>query len=123
MGRGWADIHMVKGVFVRFGFDAIRISQIQRQVKNKATGTPHEVYYIQLSLASIGSSAVCCRCGVLYTYIGVGLSALLVSTCRAMREPQFVERATGLTPRLFSYVLVRGFRQQRSRLTFNLLTK
>ena len=21
MGRGWADIHMVKGVFVRFGFD------------------------------------------------------------------------------------------------------
>ena len=32
MGR-----HMVKGVFVRFGFDAIRISQIQRQVKNKAT--------------------------------------------------------------------------------------
>ena len=37
MGRGWADIHMIKGVFVRFGFDAIRISQIQRQVKNKAT--------------------------------------------------------------------------------------
>jgi len=37
MGRGWADIYMVKGVFVRFGFDAIRISQIQRQVKNKAT--------------------------------------------------------------------------------------
>ncbi len=37
MGRGWADIHLVKGVFVRFGFDAIRISQIQRQVKNKAT--------------------------------------------------------------------------------------
>ena len=37
MGKGWADIHMVKGVFVRFGFDAIRISQIQRQVKNKAT--------------------------------------------------------------------------------------
>ena len=22
MGRGWADIHMVKGVFVRFGFDS-----------------------------------------------------------------------------------------------------
>lgn len=37
MGRGWADIYMVKGGFVRFGFDAIRISQIQRQVKNKAT--------------------------------------------------------------------------------------
>ena len=36
MGRGWADIYMVKGVFVRFGFDAIRISQIQRQVKNQS---------------------------------------------------------------------------------------
>ena len=51
-------------------------------------------------LASIGSSVVAFL-GILYTYIGVGLSALLVSTCRAMREPQFVERATGLTPRLF----------------------
>ena len=37
MGKGWADMHMVKGVFVRLSFDAIRISQIQRQVKNKAT--------------------------------------------------------------------------------------
>ena len=101
MGRGWADIHMVKGVFVRFGFDAIRISQIQRQVKNKATGTPHEVYYIQLSLASIGSSAVCCRCGVLYTYIGVGLSALLVSTCRAMREPFYHEASNRMALRFF----------------------
>ena len=41
MGRGGADIHIGKGVFVRFGFDAIRISQIQRQVKNKATRTSH----------------------------------------------------------------------------------
>ena len=23
MGRSWADIHMVKGVFVRFGFDRV----------------------------------------------------------------------------------------------------
>ena len=37
MGKGWADMHMVKGVFVRLSFDAIRISQIQRQIKNKAT--------------------------------------------------------------------------------------
>ena len=50
MGRGWADIHMVKGVFVRFGFDAIRISQIPRQVKNKATRTSHEVYCIHASI-------------------------------------------------------------------------
>ena len=86
MGRGWADIHMVKGVFVRFGFDAIRISQIQRQVKNKATGTSHGVYYIQSSLALDDSIVRCQEC-FLYTYTGVGLSALLVSTCRAMREP------------------------------------
>ncbi|MCI6369985.1 MAG: hypothetical protein MR819_03115 [Prevotella sp.] len=32
-------------------------------------------------------------------YIGVGLSALLVSTGRAMREPRYVERVTGLAPR------------------------
>ena len=31
----------IKGVTVRFDFDAIRISQIQRLVKNKATGTPY----------------------------------------------------------------------------------
>lgn len=86
MGRGWADIHMVKGVFVRFGFDAIRISQIQRQVKNKATKNAHEVYYIQPLLASDDSIVRCQEC-FLYTYTGVGLSALLVSTCRAMREP------------------------------------
>lgn len=86
MGRGWADIHMVKGVFVRFGFDAIRISQIQRQVKTKQQRTPHEVYYIQPLLASDDSIVRCQEC-FLYTYTGVGLSALLVSTCRAMREP------------------------------------
>ena len=79
MGRGWADIHMIKGVFVRFGFDAIRISQIQRQVKNKATGTPLDVFYIQPSLASDISIVRCQEC-FLYTYTGVGLSALLVST-------------------------------------------
>ena len=31
----------------------------------------------------------------------MGLSALLVSTCRAMREPQFVERVTEVAPRFF----------------------
>ena len=39
--------------------------------------------------------------GELYSYTGVGLSELLVSTCRAMREPQFVERVTELAPRFF----------------------
>ena len=75
MGRGWADIYMVKGVFVRFGFDAIRISQIQRQVKNKAT---KNASWGVLYTALIGFNRFigCCREGFLYTYTGVGLSAL-----------------------------------------------
>ncbi|MGE9980494.1 hypothetical protein, partial [Prevotella sp. SGI.167] len=44
-------------------------------VKNKATGTPHEVYCIQPSLALDDSIAHCQEC-ILYTYTGVGLSAL-----------------------------------------------
>ena len=32
MGRGWADIHMVKGVFVRFDFDAVRIWQFEQKL-------------------------------------------------------------------------------------------
>ena len=52
MGKDWADIHIGKGVFGRFGFDDRRISQIHRQVKNKATGTPQGMYYIQPSLSS-----------------------------------------------------------------------
>ena len=53
MGRGWVDIHMVKGVFVRFGFDAIRISQIQRQVKNKATKNASWGVLYTFSMSSI----------------------------------------------------------------------
>jgi len=52
---------MVKGVFVRFGFDAIRISQIQRQVKNKATkNVSWGVLYTAL-MAPIVSSVVAAR--------------------------------------------------------------
>lgn len=47
----------------------------QLLVKNKATGTPHEVYYIQPSLAS-DDSVVRCQERFLYIYTGVGLSAL-----------------------------------------------
>ena len=39
-------------------------------------------------------------------YIGVGLSALLVSTGRAMREPRYVERVTGLAPRFFHILTI-----------------
>ena len=58
----------------------------QLLVKDKATGTPHGVYYIQSSLASDDSIVRCQEC-FLYIYTGVGLSALSVSTGRAMRRP------------------------------------
>ena len=58
----------------------------QLLVKNKATGTSHGVYYIQSSLA-LDDSIVRCQERFLYTYTGVGLSALLVLTGRAMRRP------------------------------------
>ena len=41
-----------------------------------------------------------CPLGVFYILINVGLSALLVSTNWAMLEPYYVERASGLAPRL-----------------------
>ena len=58
----------------------------QLLVKNKATGTPHEVYYRWSSLASDDSAFdVMSVCHIIYT--DVGLSTLLVSTGRAMRRP------------------------------------
>ena len=63
-----------KGVFVRFGFDAIRTSQTLRIVKNKATGTPHEVYCIHTSPSS--NVIFVGREEIFYTYTGVGLSGV-----------------------------------------------
>lgn len=58
------------------------------------------MYYIQLSLA-LNDSIVHCQECFLYTYTGVGLSALLVSTNWAMPEPLHVERVTEQAPRFF----------------------
>ena len=108
---GYAYI-LIKGVFVRFGFDELESRKFIDKSRTKQQRTLHGVYYI------------CSQCfqsifrlfsrGLLYIYTGVGLSALLVSTCRAMREPQFVKRATELAPR-FSICLdyEDKFRQQR----------
>ena len=70
--------------------------------KTKQCRTPHEVYYIQPSLAS-DNSIVCCQECFLYTYTGVGLSAVyqrcsfrLVGQCEGL---SIVERAAGLAPR------------------------
>ena len=61
-------------------------------------GTPYGVYYIQPSLAS-DVSAFVGREGELYTCIGVGLSALLVSTDRgnAKAYRPWNEQQTGST--------------------------
>ena len=61
-------------------------------VKTKATGTPlRGVIIVPICMVGYG------------IYIGVGLSALLGSTSRAMREPQHVDRASGLAPRFCLY--------------------
>ena len=73
--------------------------------KTKQCRTPHEVYYIQSSLSSDGFAVVGRECE-LYSYTGVGLSELLVSTYRAMRRP--IDRGTSnrTGSALFSYVEV-----------------
>ena len=67
-------------------------------------GTPYGVYYIQPSLAS-NMSAFVGREGELYTCIGVGLSALLVSTDRgnAKAYRPWNEQQTGST---FSFLYI-----------------
>ena len=68
-GVGWGGRSIYnKGVTVRFGFDGRRISQIQRQIKNKATGTPYEVYHVHPSCVG---RHLCARWHVwaIYTYI------------------------------------------------------
>mgnify|MGYP004457667875 FL=1 len=91
MGRGWADIHMVKAFLYALVLTIDELRKFNCKSKTKQCRTPHEVYYIQPSLAS-GNSIVCCQECFLYTYTGVGLSALLVSTYRAMRRP--IDRGT-----------------------------
>ena len=89
----------IKGVTERFGFDIVESRKFKQLVKNKATGTSHGmfIYSPHWIFTLSGDSPL----GVFYILINVGLSALLVSTNRAMREPYYVERASGLAPRLF----------------------
>ena len=91
MGRGWADIHMVKAFLYALVLTIDELRKFNCKSKTKQCRTPHGVYYIQLSLASDDSIVRCQEC-FLYTYTGVGLSALLVSTYRAMRRP--IDRGT-----------------------------
>ena len=84
---GWKRArHMyIKGVTERFGFDALESRKFKQLVKNKATGTPHGmfIYSPHWIFTLLGDMLL----SVFYILIGVGLSALLVSTNWAMREP------------------------------------
>ena len=80
---GWEYIH-TKGVTERFGFDDVRTSQPQTVSQKQSNGNAPRVFYMYSPWCTLlyrkGK-------GELYTDIGVGLSALLVSTNWAMREP------------------------------------
>ena len=86
MGRGWADIYIVKGVSDALVLTIRELRKLICQSRTKQQETSHGCV---LYTALIGFGRFCrslSEC-ILYTYTGVGLSALLVSTCRAMREP------------------------------------
>ena len=80
------DIY-IKGVTVRFGFDVLEPGKFELFVKNKATGTPCGVYIRYILNFSCNCMLRGSCSGVLAIYIIVGLSALLVSTNRAIPGP------------------------------------
>jgi len=98
--KGWkrARYIYIKGVTERFGFDGRRISQIQTVSQKQSNGDASWDDYMQSSLAILGDSHFL---RVYYILIGVGLSALLVSTNRAMREPFYRGTSIRLAPRFF----------------------
>ena len=107
--NGWVGRYIyIKGVTERFDFDDRRISQIHRLVKNKATGTPQGCFickpFVCLTLKT--------QEGELYIDIGVGLSTLLVSTNRAMREP-FYRGTSDRTGSTFFCVYKNRYRYER----------
>ena len=91
----------IKGVTVRFGFDVLELRKFKLLVKNKATGTPLGcIVYIPFKM-QYPFLWMDCILWDDYIYIYVGLSALLVSTYRAMREASHSGTSDGLAPRFF----------------------
>ena len=83
VGREKDNIY-IKGVSWRFEFDAIRTSQLQSVCQKQSNGNaPTGVLYAFRWL--MGISCILCWCWL--NIHSVGLSALLVSTNRAMRRP------------------------------------
>ena len=99
-GRAWGRYIYIKGVTVRFGFDAIRTSQTLRIVKDKATGTPYGMYIIYP-----------CRCMAETPWLAgdcIFTSAWGFQRCSFRQSGQCeglnsVERAAGLAPRFYMY--------------------
>ena len=86
------DTDILKAFSGCFGFDGLRISQIQTVSQDQSNGNaPRGVIIVPISMVGYG------------IYIGVGLSALLGSTNRAVREPLDRGPGTELAPR-FLYV-------------------
>ena len=87
------DTYILKAFSERFGFDGLRISQIQTVSQNQSNGNaPRDVIIVPISMVGYG------------IYIGVGHSALLGLTNRAMREPLDRGPGTELAPRFCMYV-------------------
>jgi len=93
----WWDTYILKAFSGRFGFDALRISQIQTSGQEQSNGDAP--WRCRLYMPCILRVGYC-----IYIYIGVGLSALLGWTTRAMREPSKRGPGTGLAPRFCVYV-------------------
>lgn len=89
-------------------FDVLELRNFKLLVKNKAAGTPQGVYYIYPNCRYVLKCMA--QDGVLYIHFCVGLSALLVSTNRAMRRPQHVERATD---RLHAFFICKSLTKKR----------
>ena len=98
------NIYIHKGVTVRFGFDGRRTSQTHRQVKNKATGTSHGVYYILYALIDLLCVFHSEARGGYYIFTSTWgfqrCSFRLVGQCEGL---SIVERAAGLAPRIYLY--------------------
>ena len=91
--RRAGHIH-TKAFSERFGFDALRISQIQTICQKQSNGNaPWGVVIVSIAMMDYD------------IYIGVGLSALLGQTDRAMREPSKRGPSTELAPRFFVCML------------------
>ena len=74
------------------------VSQKQSNAERLMRCIIYSPHWLRMCLAFVG------REGRLYTYTGVGLSALLVSTYRAMREPTDCGTSDRMALRFFSYV-------------------